>query len=71
MGRGAMRQKKKDVEKQHQGPARPLAQPSCCPRLMPEAHPEASRVFHCGAMGSVASWERWDAGLIPGPGSVG
>ena len=25
----------------------------------------------CGAMGSTAFWERWDAGLIPHPSTVG
>ena len=69
MGRVAMRQKKRDVEKQHQGPACPLAQPSCCPRLMPEAQPEASRVFPlwCNGIGGVLG----ALGLIPGPGTVG
>ena len=25
------------------------------------------RSFHCGTMGSAASWEHWNTGLIPGP----
>ena len=26
-----------------------------------------SRSSHCGTMGSMVSWEHWDAGSIPGP----
>ena len=49
-----------------QGPpaACALTSPSVSSQVSSEAEAWSSC---CGAMGLVAPWERWDAGLIPGP----
>ena len=45
----------------------PILSRKQCFERVPVIIPIPSRSSRCGAMGSVASWERWEAGLIPGP----
>ena len=51
-----------------EAPKRCLQCVRCCPTAKEDKDQEwLAGSSHCGAVGSVASWENWDTGSIPSP----